>query len=276
MLPPSTYDPEFPLDSIQGDDIRSDLGGEESQRELGESLLQGQLQPIGINIRGKAARLIWGGRRVAAGKLVGMKTLKAMVYHDLSDRQERIEMGVENLQRLEMSEQDTYLFCASLEQDGMARKEIAEAIKKSPGTVTHYLSPDACPPSAKQAFLEGRLKLGHCYKISTSKDKFKTMDRFLKGATRAEVEAENRLNGDAPSSTVKANAIKLPLGDDFTFVVKGPALSLDAGILRATQAIKLMEAARADGHDAKSIKTWLTNKKPKNPKKKGGDNGQAD
>ncbi len=252
-LPPPTYEPEFSVASIvTGINIRSNLGSEESLRELGESLVARVLQPVGINLVDSVAHLVWGGRRVAASRLVGLKTLPAMVYRGLTDQQARIAAAIENLQREAMSEQDTYLFCAALEADGMSRKDIADAIRKSAATVTKYLSPNDSPPAAKEAFLAARITLGQVYKITTSPDPLATLALFQNGGTREQAERATR---KPKTDLVRTKKILCPLPSGQVITVAGDEISLEDAIESLGEAVKLLKAAVAKGLNAKTAQS---------------------
>ncbi len=238
--------PEFPVERIHGDNIRSNLGSDESLRELGESLLKNQLQDIGVT---ESGLLLWGGRRTAAAMLVGKKTLSAKVLPDTVTEEEVVSyQAIENLQRLDLSDLDKHVFCVKLSAT-MSNGEIAKAISVSPGSVTKYLSPRDCPQDAQAAFRAGDLTLGQCYKISTSPEPLVTMRLFLGGETHEKAARKSRKPAVA---AVRSQKIPVPLPGGATVLISAESISLEEAVEALDEAKKAITAAIKRGLNAKT------------------------
>ena len=243
--------PEFPVERIHGDNIRSNLGSDESLRDLGESLLKNQIQDIGVT---ESGLLLWGGRRTAAPLLVGKKTLSAKVLPDTVTEEEVVSyQAIENLQRLDLSDLDKHVFCVKLSAS-MSNGEIAKAISVSPGSVTKYLSPRDCPPDAQEAFRAGKLTLGQAYRISTSPEPLVTMRLFLNGETH---EKAARKAKHPSVGAVRVEKIKCPLASGPVVTVAGEAVSLEDAIEALIEAQKALKWALGKGYTAKTAQAAL-------------------
>ena len=140
---------------------------EESLRALGESMKSvGQLQPVGAKPDGM---LLWGGRRIRAAELVGIKELSVIVTEKpLSDSEIRIIQITENHHRADLSGYERWVACIELMSMNphWQMKNLAENLKLDPSMVTRLLSPSKCIVPVQEALKSGRLGISDCYAIS--------------------------------------------------------------------------------------------------------------
>ncbi len=108
--------------------------------DFGYELKRKQLQPIGVRtIPGAngSYRLIWGSRRLAAAKLVGMETIAAEVQTEGTEADEIIDNAIENLRRKDLTTFETARVCAELRSKGMKLDDVATKLGLSKGHVSN-------------------------------------------------------------------------------------------------------------------------------------------
>jgi len=108
-------------------------------KELGESILEnGLLQPIVIDIDNI---IIAGHRRVAACKLMNIDRIKCLVVKIKNDDERLVYNILENIQRVDLTVIEYAMALKQLQiKMNIPQSEISFIIKKSPGTVSKYLS----------------------------------------------------------------------------------------------------------------------------------------
>jgi hypothetical protein len=269
-----------PPDYLQGGHNVREVVLSDWIKELCHSLVaSGFLQPIGGVDYGDYGEQLWGFQRMAAWryglsqKLAVPDKIPILLYPStITVTQRRIVTATENLQRQDLTEQQTFRLCAELMQlnPDWKRQDLAAHLSKSASWVTQTLAPLDVVEKVREAFLAGSIGKTLVYEISKEPPE---QQAGLLGQTREDLkrQREERRNGDQPSSTVKACAITIPLGEGVVFHLKGPGLSLDAAIAQAETAVEKLKAARADGHTAKTIQAWLKHKPPKKPRKAKGE-----
>lgn len=245
--------------------IRSDLGPEPDARALWRSYKNQPLHPIvmtpdGVIVDGN--RRHWGAElegdlnhEVECAVLEGTPTAERIARAQLTSA----------VHRADISAYDKAVTLRDLKGSG-TNKQIADEIHLDPAQVTRILSLWDCVPEIIEAARLGQIGISDWYAISKASNQPEALRDKLCGASREELQRHSK-SRNTPSSTVKASAIRLPLGNDVQFSIKGPSLSLDAALDYAAQAIETMKAARNDGHTAKTITAWLANKPAKKPRK---------
>lgn len=205
---------------------------DEPLRELRDSIsLQSLLQSLGALDFGTYGELLYGYRRFEAiewgveEQMPIPTELPVMLYDPgMTPDEKTIVQLTENLHREDITEPQLFQAVVALEAHGMARKEIAHMIGVSAPTATRYFAPSSCPPEAMEHFLNGRLTLLHCYKISTSSDPLATLAHFLKGGTHDQAEAAARPKSEAPGE--KTASVRIPLALHSDSGLRGGRLSI--------------------------------------------------
>jgi ParB family transcriptional regulator, chromosome partitioning protein len=99
----------------------------------------GLLQPIVLRKHDGDFQIVAGHRRVAAHKLLGKETVKAIV-RDVSDSQMKILVAVENLQRKNLEVIEVAIYLHSLLSEGeMTQKELADKLGLTESYVSRHL-----------------------------------------------------------------------------------------------------------------------------------------
>jgi len=132
---------EIPLDLI---DIENNVRTEyddKSIKELAESIRDdGQLNPVQISENGTRYIIRMGHRRLFAVKLLGYKTIKAVIL-DVTDEKEIHKLQlIENIQREDLTPHDLEISVQKLVDDGFSHDEIAKLLKKSKSWVSKTLA----------------------------------------------------------------------------------------------------------------------------------------
>lgn len=228
--------------------------------ELTESVRRyGILQPIGALETGER---IFGNRRFAAGVEAGLELLPVLIYPStLTPSQIKVINLTENVQRVDLSEPETYAACSELMKlnPEWSRKDLAAHLGKDPSTVTRWLSPDDLIPEAKQAFLDGKFGFAKAYAIAKlpHDQQGGLLALTLSGATRDVLEQQGRRKRTGAAPTVRASKIKVPLVSGQVVTVAGEEISLEEAIEAASEAVKQMKQAVAKGLNAKTaMNVW--------------------
>lgn len=164
---------------------------DDSVRELGKSLLKVQIQPILVDT---GLNLIAGFRRCRAAKLVGMKTLWAIVT-DLPLRQARLENLAENMERRQLSIIEVASAVQRLYREPIA--EFCEEINRTKGWVTFHLAILQLSEKIRKAAHSGRLtesQLRRLVSAPTKVQQDKLCQQFLTETKEPEKRLRNLKN----------------------------------------------------------------------------------
>jgi len=135
---------ELPVDAIDGDPEQPrKTFPEESLRELGESLRDhGQLAPIRVRRAGTRYVVIAGERRLRASRLVGLRTIQAVIVDARASREQlQIEQIIENTQREDVDPlEQAAQYAKLLRHWGCSQAELARRVGKHPGTISRSLA----------------------------------------------------------------------------------------------------------------------------------------
>ncbi len=134
--------------------------------ELAKSIReQGVIQPIILRKFGSGYELVAGERRLRASKMVGLKTIPAIV-RQLED-QDMIEIAfIENLQREQLDEVETADAYGRLVMDKGDVKSVAERVGKDVDAIKERLWMLQLPPIVKKAVVSKLISLDHARLIA--------------------------------------------------------------------------------------------------------------
>ena len=241
MLPKPAFDPDFPLAKVK---LTADRPRD---TDLAKSIAQaGLIHPPSLMADGT---VICGNGRIEAARSLGWEKIPAFVYQALDPLQLQLKRLVENIAHSQMTDQAIFQECSELERGGMPRKDIADAMGKSAGSITRYLSPNACPEEALQAFLAGKLNFGQTYKISTSPEPLETLRQFLGGASISAVKPKRKAKQAAeakPEGKGKPKAVPIALTDGMV-VVRAEKVSMATVIKLLADAHRQAKAGHGAG-----------------------------
>jgi ParB-like chromosome segregation protein Spo0J len=243
-------------DLKHGGNIRSDLGSEEEQRQLGASLRLRQDEPLLILPDGTAVN---GNRRLAAARLAGIKRLKCIVIDAGTSPAEYRQIQWRcAVHRKDISAYDKAVTIRDTKADfpALTNRQLAdEVLNIDPALLTKNLTLFDCIAEVQEAAKAGLIGLTDWYAISKAPDQGKALALALNGSTRDAIEQESRRqrNGNGRAATVKASSIPLILESGIAVTFKGEGLTL-AQAFDALTAIKqeLKEAIDFD-HDARTF-----------------------
>ena len=134
---------------------------QESLQELADSIKEcGILQPLIVAKTTAGYELIAGERRLRAAKLIGLKTVPAMVRS--VDEQQKLALAlVENIQRENLSPlEEATAYRRLLDEFQLTQDELASRVGKPRSTITNLLRLLNLPVSAQQALRSGQINLG--------------------------------------------------------------------------------------------------------------------
>ena len=236
---------------------------DEGIRELCNSIVtNGLLQPLIIL---DDYRLVAGYRRLAALRLGGVESAAVSIYPStLTPSQIKVINLTENVQRVDLSEPETYAACSELMKlnPEWSRKDLAAHLGKDPSTVTRWLCPDDLIPEAKRAFLDGKFGFAKAYAIAKLPHESQggLLNLTLSGATRDVLEQQGRKRRASVVPTVRASKIIIALTGGAKVVVSGDDMTLDEAIEAVQEAHKEMRKGRDQGLDAKTLQAVCRDK----------------
>lgn len=209
--------------------VRTDLGSESDLKNLGESLRERQLSPVGAMTDGE---LIYGFRRLEAARLAGLPDLAVSIYlNPLSKAEVKVIQLTDNIHRLDMSPFEKFTACEELRKlnPKWTVKELAKHLKLDPASVTRWLSPSKCIPAWQEALRAGVVRLTDCYAASQVSEQHQQemLEMKLSGASRdALSRAAQRTNRKCERETVLASRMAIPRGMGSTVVRSAKSVPL--------------------------------------------------
>ena len=233
---------------------------------LADSLLAGQLQPIGVL---SDYTLIWGERRLRAALLKKEIThLLAVVFdNEVTESQFLLMRATENFQRADLTDNEKWLTCKELRDANpqWQLQDLAEHLHLSPGTITKLMSPAKCSVAWREALAAGRVSIGECYAASglPETEQAALLALKLSGASRDEIVHAGRKSRKGNTPSVKVTRVKCHLPSGVCIVASGAGLSLDDLIDSFGEAQKEAKKARDQGLDAKTFQSVMRDKSKK-------------
>lgn len=156
---------ELPLEAVKPNPYQPrQVFDDEEIKELAESIREhGVLQPILVRESGAAEyELIAGERRVRAARLLGLKTIPAIVV-EIEKPEHLIGLAlIENLQRADLNPiERAESFKTLSEKFGLTQEEIAKLVGKSRVAVANAMRLLKLPDEIKALVRQGKLSEGH-------------------------------------------------------------------------------------------------------------------
>ena len=228
-------------------------------RLLGEDMRDnGQLQAVGALPDGM---LIYGHRRLAAAKLVGLPDLEVKIYDQpLTATQNKVIQLTENLSRTDLSDQEVYLVVSEVRrlEPTWQKQDLAAHLHRKPWAITRILSVDDLIPAAREAFLGKAFGFSVAYEISKAASAQEQHEllaaRLDHRASRDSIaRRQRRARSGNGQPAARVGRIKCALPGGRTVSVSGEGLSLDEAIEAAQEWIKFAKRAVERGWDAKTL-----------------------
>lgn len=158
-----------------------------AMQELALSIREhGLLQPVSVRaMPGDRYQLIAGERRLRACRMLGHKTIRAIVYQ-VDEKQTALLCMVENLQRegLHFFE-EAEGFASLIRMHGMTQEQVAERLGKQQSTVANKLRLLRLPPAVREAVVRGGLSERHAralLRLPTEALQLQLIDRITENA----------------------------------------------------------------------------------------------
>lgn len=236
--------------------VRNNLGSENDLRNLGESLRNRQLSPVGALADGE---LIYGFRRFKAAWIVGLPDLAVTIYNEPLGKVEiKVIQFTENIHRLDMSAFEKWTAYEELRRlnPHWSAKDLADHLKLDPSAVTKSLSPSKCILEWQEALRNGVVGISDVYVASQASEEQqrKLLYMKLKGASREELtRVVQQTKQVATKSPIRSARITIPLPCGTKVMLTGSSLSLTEVVEKL---VECLEAARKGVKDRLDAKTW--------------------
>jgi len=220
-------------------------------RRLADSLLQGQLQPVGIL---KDGTVIFGNGRVLAARLEPKITdLWAVVLEEeISEREFLRRQAVENFVRNDLSNMEKCKICVNYAKSApdMALKDIAADLGVDGSMVTRWLAWEKCIEAVRDALAADKITLTAMYSISQlpQEQQQAALDAALNGKKKPQ-----KSNGS------RIPTIKIPLANDNAtglVTVAGDGLNWEDAENLLKEALKSVRAAKDKNLDPKTAQSF--------------------
>jgi ParB/RepB/Spo0J family partition protein len=244
----------WPVDKpIVKENVRKNFS-EDSLHRHAESLKKdGQLRPLLVLRDGT---LVAGERTLRAAKLAGLTQVDVKVLEqELSTGEIKKLQLIENLMREGLDDAEIYLACKELMalNPGWLKKDLASALHFDASMVTRILAVDELIPEAREAFLAGAFGFAKAYAIvkGSRDDQNRKLADILAGASRDDVERQERMSRGKPE--VKLSRVKISMPGGETIAVSGKQLNMAHFIEVLSETLKEARKA-APQYD---VRTWV-------------------
>lgn len=139
--------------------------------ELAHSIKEnGVFQPIIVKKSIKGYEVIAGERRLRASKIVGNKTIPAIVRQLTDEKMAEIAL-LENLQRENLNAlEEAKAYKQLIEQLNITQEELAKKVSKSRSHVTNIIGILRLPREVQELIAENKLTMGHARVLSKLSD----------------------------------------------------------------------------------------------------------
>jgi ParB-like chromosome segregation protein Spo0J len=238
---------------------RQDLGTELELKNLGDSVGQRQLSPVGAWDKGERGLLIYGHRRLAAAKLVGLPDLEVKIFKGpLTEADFRIIRLTENFFRTDLTQWERFQEAEGVRKlyPKLMAKELAEMLHLDPPALTKLLSPGNCSPAWREALKAGRVGISDCYAASRVSEREQSDLLCMKleeGATRDQLDRKTRKARPKGGETVSSSTVTLPLPSGVKVIIRGKRMSL-AEVLDTLS--ECVDAAKKGIKEKLGVKAW--------------------
>lgn len=160
----------IPTDSIWEEGNLRDEGWEKHVTELKGSIQEkGLLQPIGVVQKakdGKTFKIIFGHRRLAAIRALGLATISAQVYPKMSAQEELALQLTENAERLNLDPlEEAKAFSNAIEQKIFTVNELARSIHRTASYVSQRVGLLKLSEDVRDSLEAGRISLTHAREL---------------------------------------------------------------------------------------------------------------
>ena len=163
---------EIPLDELRSNPYQPRIVfDEDALKELAESIkVHGVIQPIIVKKSIKGYEIIAGERRVKASRMIGLKTIPAIV-REFDDTQMMEIALLENLQRENLNPfEEATAYIKIMNAKGVTQEEISKVIVKSQSYINNTIGLLRLPDDVKDMVIKSQLSMTHARILSKISD----------------------------------------------------------------------------------------------------------
>lgn len=179
---------EIPVERIQPNprQPRTHFSASELEDLLNSIKEHGILMPLVLTKTVNGFELIAGERRLRAAKMLGLKTVPAVVRS--ATEQEKLELAlIENIQRQELNAlEEAFAYRALMDEFNLKQEEVAKRTGKSRSAIANTLRLLDLPGPMQVALREGKISKSHARTLLAENDPKKQQSLF-EGMLRGEV-----------------------------------------------------------------------------------------
>jgi ParB family chromosome partitioning protein len=163
---------EVPVESIQPNprQPRVHFSASELEDLLNSIKEHGILMPLVLTKTARGFELIAGERRLRAAKMLGLKTVPAVVRS--ATEQEKLELAlIENIQRQDLNAlEEAFAYRALIDEFNLKQEEVAKRTGKSRSAIANTLRLLDLPDSIQAALREGKITKSHARTLLAESD----------------------------------------------------------------------------------------------------------
>ncbi|MEW6535224.1 MAG: ParB/RepB/Spo0J family partition protein [Candidatus Auribacterota bacterium] len=144
----------------------------------------GILNPLMLKKTGKDYLVIAGHRRLKAAKQLGLDTVPAVVYDNISDKDAALKGMVDNLNRRELTPMEQAIgFQKLIAEFQFTQRELARALGKSQSIISEYVRTiELLPEKVVNAIANGVITFAHArvlLRLSTQEEMVQVFERIV-------------------------------------------------------------------------------------------------
>lgn len=139
----------------------------------------GIMVPLVVTRQSDGYELIAGERRLRASKLLGLKTVPAIVRE--ASEQEKLELAlIENIQRADLNAlEEAIAYKALMDEFNLTQEQVAQRVGKNRSTVANIVRLLELSEPIQEALREGRISKSHARTLLAEMDPKKRQELFL-------------------------------------------------------------------------------------------------
>jgi ParB/RepB/Spo0J family partition protein len=174
------YHDSFPVAQIDDSNgefqARVDYDEEEISRLAEDIERNGLRNAIGLRKNSDLYQIIWGFQRVKAVKKLGLETIKANVYEDLTDDEAREQAISDNVRHGDLTDHEKAKECLKLKEKGYSVDHLCTLFGVKKSIVYNYLSVANLDTTTKYCLHEDLITLNHAVELARIQDVSKRLE----------------------------------------------------------------------------------------------------
>jgi ParB/RepB/Spo0J family partition protein len=163
-------------DSNEEFQARLDYDEEEISRLVEDIEHNGLRNPIGLKKKGETYQIIYGFQRLKAVKKLGLETVKANIYEDLTEEQAREQAVSDNVRHGDLTDYEKSVECLKLKEKGYSVDHLCVLFGVKKSIVYNHLSVANLDATTKFCLHKEYITLNHTVELARIEDVSKRLE----------------------------------------------------------------------------------------------------